>query len=402
MSEHKMEYVPEAEIRARIGNFQNALSSKDLDGAFVLQNVDLYYLTGTLQRSTLFVPREGPPLLMVMKSAPRARRESPLAEVIPIANRDEVWTVLQDYGHGGFRKIGLELDVLPAQQYLWFRKKLGEALLTDISHDIRRQRMIKSPYEVEQIRRAAVILDKGLREIRSFIREGMTELEVDGYLAYIARREGHMGYLRMRGWNQEMTHAHVLSGETGAMVSFCDTPAGGSGNTPAMAQGGCFKRIRKDEPICIDYGVAVNGYVGDQTRTFVIGDLPDDLARALSCSKAILEQFEADARPGASCGGLFEAAEQLARETGFHDNFMGYGEGKVKFLGHGIGLEIDELPVVTPWSKKNLEPGMVVAVEPKFIFPGQGIVGMEDDFLVTESGLERITLTDQELLRVPT
>ena len=400
-AESIVEKVPEEEIIERSKRLQGILKARGLDGALILQNVDIYYLTGTIQRSILWVPQEGPPLLMAIKSHQRARGESPLKEVIPIRNRQEIWSVMREYGHRDTGYIGLELDVLPTSYYLWLQKALPQARWADVSHDIRKLRMIKSPYEVDQIRRATAILDKGFHEIRGLIHEGMMELEVDGYLAYIARREGHMGILRMRGWNQEMTYAHVLSGESGAVISFGDTPAGGVGATPAMAQGAGFRRIRKNEPVCIDYGVGINGYLSDQTRTFVIGELSETLQRAHECSRTIHHAVSREAKPGVSCEHLFHLAESLAKEAGFEAAFMGNGEGKVKFIGHGFGLEIDEYPILTPSFPELLQEGMVFALEPKFIFPGQGVVGIEDDYLVTASGLERLTLTDQEVMKIP-
>lgn len=399
-NESHVEKVPKAEIIERINRMQGVLAERDLDGAIILQNVDIYYLTGTTQRSILWVPREGLPLLMVMKSHQRARDESPLGEVIPINKRQEIWSLMKEHGYGKAERIGLELDVLPTIQYLWLQKSLPRTLWTDLSHDIRRLRMIKSAYEVDQIRKATVILDIGFQEIRGLIREGMTELEIDGHLAYIARREGHMGILRMRGWNQEMTYAHVLSGESGAVISSGDTPAGGLGVTPAMAQGAGFRRIGKNEPICVDYGIGINGYVSDETRTFVIGELPGLLEKAHECSRDIHRMVFREAKPGVSCEYLYSKAENLAKEAGFEASFMGTGEGKVKFIGHGFGLEIDEYPILTPSFPELLQEGMVFALEPKFIFPGQGVVGIEDDYLVTKSGVERLTLTEQEVLKI--
>ena len=82
------------------------------------------------------------------------------------------------------------------------------------------------------------------------------------------------------------------------------------------------------------------------------------------------------------------------------DFFMGHGEGQVRFIGHGIGLEIDEFPVIAPNFEGELAQGMVIAFEPKFVFPGKGVVGMEDDYVVTSSGVERLTLTDQVLIKL--
>ncbi|MBN2126131.1 MAG: aminopeptidase P family protein [Deltaproteobacteria bacterium] len=396
--EREPEKVPEEEIGKRIRHFQSILVNLDLDGAFILQNVDIYYFAGTIQRSVLFIPAEGLPLLMVTKSLARARGESPIEAIVPLGRREDIRALMEDHSHRRLQSLGMELDVLPAAQYLWYRETFPETRWQDISHQIRALRMIKSPYEVEQIKKAAAILDRGFGEIRTWIRPGMTEMEIDGWLAYVARREGHMGFLRMRGWNQEMTYAHVLSGPSGAVVSYNDTPAGGMGNTPAMAQGAGFRRVRRNEPICIDYGAAVNGYLGDQTRTFVIGKLSGALERAHECSREIHLLVAAEAKPGTSCSSLFRLAEDHAEQSGLKEFFMGHGEGKVRFVGHGIGLEIDEYPILTPSFSDTLQEGMVFALEPKFIFPGEGIVGLEDDYLVTSSGNERLTLTAQELL----
>jgi len=395
-----VEKVPKQEIEGRVQRFQSVLANEGLDGAFIMQNVDIFYFSGTIQKSVLFIPREGNPLLMVEKSFQRASEESSLKEVVPIKGRHEILDILRDYRYGELSVLGLEMDVLPTNHYLWYWRNLPKAQWLDISHQIRRLRMIKSLYEVAQIKKAASILDRGLREIQGLIREGMTELEVDGYLAFIARREGHMGILRMRGWNQEMTYAHVLSGESGATVSFCDTPHGGSGNTPAMAQGAGYRRIKRNEPIGIDYGIGINGYLGDEFRTFVIGELPGNLERAHECARDIHHVLTREGKPGASCYHLYRMAEDMARINGYSDFFMGYGEGKVKFIGHGLGLEIDEYPIITPGFFETLKEGTVIALEPKFVFPEQGVVGLEDDYLVTSSGLERLTLTDQTVMRV--
>jgi Xaa-Pro dipeptidase len=391
--------IPSQEIFHRIGKLQSAIKGEDLDGTFLLQNVDRFYFTGTIQSSILFVPPEGEPILLVLKGYGRAKNESPLREIIPLETRSRMASVLENCGVKGLRRVGLELDVLPASLYLWFQKVFPACRYTDLSERIKRIRMVKSPFEVERIGKAASILHKGLTEIQGILRPGMTELEIDGRLAWIARREGHMGVLRMRGWNQEMTYAHVLSGENGSVVSFLNSPHGGTGSTPAMAQGAGFRRVQRNEPIGIDYGVGIDGYLADQFRTFVIGRLPSDLERAHDCSREILLRVEQEARPGIRCSEIYRMAFDMASRAGLADHFMGHGEGQVKFVGHGFGLEIDEYPIFSPVSKDRLEEGMVFAVEPKFVFPGRGLVGIEDDYLVTPKGIERLTLSPQEVMK---
>ncbi len=395
-----MEKVPPQEIHQRLSRFQTALSTLDLDGALLFQNVDIFYFSGTIQSSTLFIPTQGDPILMVQKGFERVKEECPLRNILAVNGKSHLSGTLHDFGIRRLERVGIEMDVLPASLYVWLVETFPQCRFVDVSVPIRKLRMIKSLYETDQIRKAAAVLHQGYTEIQGFIKQGVSELEIDGRLAFIARREGHMGILRMRGWNQEMTYAHVLSGDSGSVVTFLNSPHGGSGNTPAMAQGASFRQVRKNEPIGIDYGVGINGYLADQFRTFVIGELPPALEKAHQCSREIHDLFAREAKPGISCPKLYAMAKDFALRAGLDDYFMGHGEGQVRFIGHGIGLEIDEFPVIAPNYEGELAQGMVIAFEPKFVFPGKGVVGMEDDYLVTSSGVERITLTEQVLIQL--
>jgi len=395
-----MEKVPPQEIHQRLSRFQTALSTLDLDGALLLQNVDIFYFSGTIQSSILFIPTQGDPILMVQKGFERVKEECPLRNILAVNGKSHLSGTLHDFGIRRLERVGIEMDVLPASLYVWLVETFPQCRFVDVSVPIRKLRMIKSLYETDQIRKAAAVLHQGYTEIQGFIKQGVSELEIDGRLAFIARREGHMGILRMRGWNQEMTYAHVLSGDSGSVVTFLNSPHGGSGNTPAMAQGASFRQVRKNEPIGIDYGVGINGYLADQFRTFVIGELPAALEKAHQCSREIHDLFAREAKPGISCPQLYAIAKDFAFRAGLGDYFMGHGEGQVRFIGHGIGLEIDEFPVIAPNYEGELAQGMVIAFEPKFVFPGKGGVGMEDDYLVASSGVERITLTEQVLIQL--
>jgi len=110
--------------------------------------------------------------------------------------------------------------------------------------------------------------------------------------------------------------------------------------------------------------------------------------------------FVKEAKPGIASSDLYHMTLKEVERTGLGEHFMGHGEGKVRFVGHGLGLEIDEHPVLAPRFSQKLESGMIIALEPKFVFPGKGVVGVEDDYLVTAAGVERLTLTDQTLIRL--
>ncbi len=258
--------------------------------------------------------------------------------------------------------------------------------------------MVKSPYEIAQIRKACGVLDQVMQEARRTIRPYMTELEVDSLLTALARRLGHQGHIRMRGYNQEMFCAHVLCGKTAAAPSSLNTPLSGLGTTPAIAQGASFNIITENQPLIIDFGVGINGYVTDMTRTFVIGRLSPQLSDAYSFAREVKRFMEQWVAPGKPCSQLYEEIMELVVRAGYQDHFMGSKGQQVAFVGHGIGLEIDEYPVIAPNFHEEFKENMVFAFEPKLVFPDVGAVGVEDDYLVTKEGVERLTTFDDDLL----
>jgi Xaa-Pro aminopeptidase len=383
------ELTPAVEIGARTKALQAKMDEQGLDLVLILQNVDLFYFTGTVQRGYLCIPARGEPLFFVQKYYERAIAESPV-QCVKVKGITTLPGLLREYGIGG-KRIGLELDVIPVSSFYRIQDMLAGWEIVDVSEEIKELRGIKSAFELRQIRQAGAIIDKVFAAARQHVREGMTELELDGFLVSVGRAAGHQGFLRMRGLNQEMTNIFVLSGASACVTSFGDTPLCGPGATPAIAQGSSGKRITRNEPIVIDYGGGYNGYVTDETRTFVIGLLDDRLMRAYGVARAIIADVESSARAGELTTSIYKRAAAMADKEGFGPHFMGYGEGQVTFVGHGLGLEINERPIIGRGGAKPLQAGMVFAFEPKFVFPDQGAVGIEVDYIVREDGLERIT-----------
>jgi len=397
-----MEYecTPREEIQSRISRFQKSLQNNDTDAALISQNADLFYFAGTIQPSQLFIPAAGEPVLAVQDNLGRALKESTLQHIVPLKGNHELGRVLSSFNKTVRGRVGLEMDVLPVNRYLILCKDFPEASYSDVSELIRKVRMVKSEYEIRQLRKAAAILYRVMEEAQRIIRPGMTETEVDARLGALARSLGHQGLLRMRGYNQEMPYAYVFSGETGTAPSFLKAPLGGMGTSPAIAQGSSSNRIAENKPLIIDFGVGVNGYVTDMTRTFIIGNLSDELRRAYSFTKEVKDFMEAWVRPGRSCSLLYKEAIQLVQQRGYQDHFMGYKGRQVPFIGHGIGLEINEYPIIAPGFDEEFQENMVFAFEPKLVFPDIGAVGIEDDYRVSNTGVERLTDYDDQVLTV--
>ncbi len=390
------ELTPPEEITARVNKLQKKMDDKGVDLALIIQNVDLFYLTGTIQKGYLFVPLKEEPIFFVQRHYERAATESPL-RCIRMKGIKALPSLLHEYGLGG-KRVGLELDVIPVSLFYKIRDLFRGWEILNISEEIKEIRSVKSDFEIQQVKRSGEIIDQVFSEVSNHLREGMSEMELDGVLISIGRAKGHQGFLRMRGFNQEMMNIYVLSGESACTISFGDTPLCGSGVTHAIAQGSSTKRIKRNEPIIIDYGGGYNGYVTDETRVFVIGRLKDHLARAYQVAQTIIEDLESSARAGELATRIYERAKEIVAKEGLSQYFMGHGEGQVAFVGHGIGLEINEWPIIGRGFRKPLQPGMVFAFEPKFVFPGEGAVGIELDYIVREEGMERVTHFPKDII----
>jgi len=391
-----MELTPPEEIQKRIERLQSYLTKENVESCLILQNVDLFYFSGTVQRSYLFIPGEGDPSLIVQKDFDRARRESPLKNIIPIERPKAISSILKK--EGGLKRIGLEWDVLPVNQLKQMEKMFPYSEFVDISKAIKQVRMIKSQYEIDQLRRSARILDEVFEYAKRVLKPGMTEIEAESHLVELGRLRGHQGLTRMRAWNQDMINACVLSGNSGSVLTHLDVSVIGPGISPAFPQGSSFNPIGRDVPVQIDFSVAYDGYITDGARTYVIGTLPEKLKEAYGVALEIRDEMEKMAKPGVPCSQLYHLSSQIVKKRGLQDHFIGTRKHQAPFVGHGIGLEIDELPLLAMGFFQPLEVGMVFAFEPKFIFPEIGAIALEDDYVVTEKGVEKLTNADDQII----
>ncbi|HNU85438.1 MAG: Xaa-Pro peptidase family protein [Pseudomonadota bacterium] len=386
-----MQKTPKEELDRRIKALQARLSEAKVEGALIVQNADLYYFTGTVPQGWLFVPSDGHPILFIRKNPNRVRSETSLEHLFNARNTRELAGVLADKGYRRFRRLGMELDILPVNQYARYMEALKPAEIVDVSPVIQGIRSVKSPFEIAIIRQSAKLGDHMMRVARESIREGMTELELSARIEMAARMRGHQGYVRMRGFNAECYWGPVVSGASAAEPAFVDTTEGGYGTSLALPAGAGHRVIARHEPVVVDMAATVGGYNADITRTFSLGRLPEKMEVAYRESLEILQVLAGAVHPGVVVSELYLKAEKLAEKKNLLAHFMGYGNDKAGFCGHGLGLELDEPPVISRNGKAILVPGNVLALEPKFTFPGEGVVGVEDVFLVTENGAEKLT-----------
>lgn len=395
---HSLPLVPESEVKQRLEGFQESLQQMELDGALITQNIDIYYLSGTMQNGVLYVPKSGDPCLYVKKSVTRAEFEASVP-VEDLGRMKELGSKIRNR-FGEVKRLGIEMDVLPyglAQRYL---SMFPGAEPVDLSFALRLQRAVKSPYELEQLREAAKRVHEIVVSLPEMIRIGMSEVELAAQIEYRLRVQGNISLYRMRGYNQELALGMVASGAAAASPTYFDGPAGGLGLTTASPQGSGYKTFVSGEPILVDISTVVEGYIIDQTRMAVIGEMEEDLLQAYEITRSILREIEQMGRPGVSWESLYLKAVEMADQAGLKEHFMGYGKDQAKFLGHGVGLELDELPVLARGFSQSLVEGMVIAIEPKFTFPGRGVVGIENTYLVTKQGLRSLTTAPEEIVKI--
>lgn len=400
MSTQTPNTTPAAEIDHRIQKLKRHLDKNNLQGAFILQRSDLFYFTGTVQDAYLYVPTDGDPILFVIKDLERSMRESPIERIVSLQHVNELPKQLHGVGHSLTGNIGMELDVVPVNIYYKYKSLFPDAEFTDISVAIRTVRAIKSVYEIELMQKAADFLDQLLMAMKTLLREDIPEIELAGMMEAKARKLGHQGIVRMRAWGNEMFYGHLATGPSAAVPSFLLSPTGCQGLNPSVAQGASFKPIRKNEPVLFDYVFASDGYLMDKTRIFAMGQLPDWLLAGHEAMLEIERKIVSVARPGVPVGNLYEQAITLASELGYADNFLGTGDRRIRFVGHGVGIELDEYPFIAKGQRMKLEEGMVFALEPKLIFPGVGVVGIENTFLVTDTGLKQFGGIEKNIIFV--
>ena len=394
-----MLYTPKSEIDARILAFQATLSQAGLDGALIVHHTNLFYLSGTSQSCHLFIPQAGKPILMVRKSYSRALIESPIEDIIEVKSLKMIPEILTNKGFS-LATLGMELDVIPYNTWQFYKKVFKDSNLTDIADPLKKIRMIKSDYEIGLLQGACSVLDQVFADVPAMVREGMTEIELASLFEAGMRRRGYGGCSKMRAFNQDFFLGNVTTGASGAVPSYFDGPVSGSGLTPANnPHGAGWKTISRDEIIYIDYTCVVNGYTADGARMFVIGGVSEPLQKAHAAALAILEAITAMIKPGVICEDIYLKSAELAEQMGLQDHFMGMGSDGVRFIGHGVGLELDEYPIFAKGVKMPLAVGMTFALEPKFVFQ-EGAIGIENTYALTADGLQVLTRAPQEILSV--
>lgn len=392
-------YTPEIELKIRQDKLKWALEASGIDIALIFYKTNLLYFTGTIQNGILILPVVGEPFFAVKKSLKRAKMESPMANIVGFQSFSDLKNLINNISLEKFKSVGLEMEVIPASIYLRLLNLFPQAKIHDIGTIIRRIRMIKSSWEIEQMRKAAAISCLVHNEIPNILKAGISELALAAEIEHLFRLYGHQGVVRLYRFNQELYFGCVSSGSNASYPTYFDGPVGVQGLYPASPLMAGRKIINPSEPVICDLVSGFNGYCVDMSRTYAIGDLDKKFVQAYDFCLQMRSEIFNRLKPDKKCDEIYVEVMEQASRSQFANGFMGYDENKCKFLAHGVGLELDELPVIAQGFDLPLEPGMTIAVEPKTFFTDGG-VGIEDTVLITKDGYQLLTEHSPDLVIV--
>jgi Xaa-Pro aminopeptidase len=385
----------------RIKELQDRLAGAGIDAAVILYSRDLLYYAGTVQPCVLLVTpkdfhlfvRRGYDFIIneTWLDRDRLSNESRLEAV---SGKLKEWKVIKG-------SVGLELDAISAETYLRWRELLPGLNIVNVSTLILEQRKRKEPGEISVIREACGVIDAGHKRALGVLKEGMTELELSAAVEDAHRRAGHEGVIFIRRPDFSMGRGPVGSGANLYKISGLVYSLTGTGLSPAIPVGASLGRIKKGEPVVVDIPVLYHGYHADQSRTYVIGKANPEIRSLFYSLRDICDYVISHLAGGMKCSEIYRLAWQRAGELGVADYFQGLGNGKSSnFVAHGIGLEINEPPIVNEDNHSAIHAGYVLALDVHMMHPGSGVVKLEDTVLITEHGAEVLNISPRELFEV--
>ena len=392
--------VPLTELNDRLQRFRARMdiTNPGWELAFIFSTINLYYFTGTLQDGMLLIPRDGEAVFWVRRSYARAVDESCFPQIRPMQSYR---TAAQATGAIP-RTVYLETEQVSLATYQRLLKHFPFSDVISVDGVVADIRSVKSPYERDLMEKAGSIHRHVLEDLApGLLREGMSEADFSAELYAVMVREGHHGIVRFGIAGAEIMLGLIGFGESSIYPTYIDSPGGNAGMSPAVPLlGSRDRKLKRGDLVFCDIGCGYHGYHTDKTMTYVFGGtLPDEVVAIHRQCIDIQDQIVPLLRPGAVPSQIYETVTADLGPS-FLENFMGYGDRKVQFLGHGIGLEIAENPVIARGFDTPIEEGMVIAIEPKKGIKGIGMVGTENTFVVTPGGGRSITGNNPGLIRV--
>lgn len=391
----QLQLLPDAELLLRVGRVKDALRSAGCDSILVSDNANLYYLTGRVIAGYVYLHVDDPlPYCLLRRPADlegdRVSRIERFADIRRLLfDNPEVIDP---------KALGLELDLMPYSMAMRLSQLLEGAQVLNASGALRQARSVKTPMEQALMRESGLKHEAVYRRVPGLWRAGMTDLELQVEIERLSRLEGCLGVFRAYGRDMEIYMGNVLTGDNADTPSPYDFAMGGAGLGAALPGGANGSVIRPGQVVMVDVNGNYNGYMTDMTRCFAPERPSQKALDAHRLSIDIVHQLTDMARPGAAAADLYKRAEAMVQAADMQRYFMGH-RTHAPFVGHGVGIEINEMPVIAPRSRDVLEAGNTIAFEPKFVLPGVGAVGIENTVIVQPDGpAQTITTAPEDII----
>lgn len=392
--------VPASELHDRILRFRRQMDIENpgWEAVVIFGKINLYYFTGTIQDGMLIIPEGRDAVFWVRRSYERAMDESMFPDIRPMRSYRDAAEKMPIPLH----RIHMETEVVPLALAERFRKYFPFSDILSMDRQAAWTRAIKSPFEQSLMKRAGNIHRTVLEEsVPEILRTGMSEAELGTQVYSLMVEQGHQGIVRFGSFNTEIEVGQLGFGESSLHPTSFDGPGGCYGVCPgAPVLGSLSRRLKHGDLVFIDNACGVDGYQTDKTMNYMFGRrIPQEAIEVHQQCVAILIEMAALLRPGAIPSDIYNTI-MGGLEPGFLQNFMGFGDRRANFLGHGVGLVVDEIPVIAQGFDEPLQEGMVMALEPKKGIPGIGLVGIENTYVVTPSGGKSLTGKNPGLIEV--
>ena len=373
------------------------MQASGADACLITSNANLYYTVGQVVMGYLYIPPEGDSLLFVRRPAGLTVETRHDTSLQYVRKPEQIAEIMTERGIPLPQRIMFEGDSLTHNEWLRFEAIFRPAVAINGTPALQRARSIKTGAELELLRRSGRLHAAVYAKIHGLYRSGMTDLQLSIEIEREMRLAGCLGFFRIFGQGMEIFMGSVLAGDNACEPSPYDFALGGKGVHPSLPVGANNSVLHHGMSVMVDIGGNFTGYMTDMTRTYSIGKLSEKAYRAHHVALEIQDAVANMMRPGVVCEDIYNRSLEMAKRNGLDGCFMGCRQ-QARFVGHGVGIEVNELPVLGVRSRTELEPGMVLAVEPKFVIEGTGAAGIENTFVVTANGNEKITILDEELV----
>lgn len=383
----------EKDLKTRLERVRALMREGQAEACLVTSNHNIFYLTGRVLNGYIYITQDK--FLLFIRRPVGAEGEN----FYYIRKPEDIPGILVELNIPLPESVALEDNDINAAEFERLAKVFEGSRVAGGSSILLEAREVKTPFELEILRRTGAKQAELYKGIAGLYKKGMNDLAFSAAIEYEFRKAGHLGFLRVSGFRMECFMGQIFAGENASVPSPYDFALGGEGMHPAFPSGLSGIDIKEGTSVMVDMTGNFEGYITDMTRTFRVGEVPEIAYKAHNLSVEIQKKLACSFGEGAICGDMYNTAYEMVKEQGLEQYFMG-GDQKAGFIGHGVGVQLNELPVVFPKNKGKLKAGMVIALEPKFVIPGVGAVGTENTYIVTKEGLECVTKLDEGIVEL--